>query len=65
MGSRGTLGPALLSPAGVVLGASWSARGERPDASALREPQARFMDASYDDMWPGQRRTAGDFATPR
>ncbi|CAM5513993.1 hypothetical protein [Streptomyces] [Streptomyces griseus] len=33
-----------------------AARGEVSDASALREPQKEFMDAAYDDMWPGRRR---------
>jgi hypothetical protein len=42
-----------------------AARGEIADASALREPQVRFMDAAYGDMWPGQRRTDGDLGTPR
>ncbi|AIR96303.1 hypothetical protein [Streptomyces glaucescens] len=36
-----------------------AARGERADTSALRAPQAQFMDAAYDDMWPGRRRAAG------
>lgn len=40
-------------------------RGEIADSSALRGPQAQFMDAAYDDMWPGQRRATGDSATPR
>lgn len=35
------------------------ARGEAADASALRGPQVRFMDAAYDDLWPGRRRAAG------
>jgi hypothetical protein len=42
-----------------------AARHETADASELRGPQAEFMDAAYDDMWPGQRRTTGDDATPR
>lgn len=42
-----------------------AARGEIADASALRGPQVQFMDAAYDDMWPGQRRAAGDPATPQ
>jgi hypothetical protein len=42
-----------------------AARGEIADASALRGPQAQFMDAAYDDMWPGQRRAAGKPATSR
>ncbi len=37
-----------------------AARGEIADASALRGPQVQFMDAAYDDMWPGRRRAAGD-----
>ncbi|MFE8943126.1 hypothetical protein [Streptomyces sp. NPDC007856] len=41
-----------------------AARGEIADASALRGPQAQFMDASYDDLWPGQRRAAGDSPAP-
>lgn len=40
-------------------------RGEIADPSALRGPQAQFMDAAYDDMWPGQRRATGDSVTPR
>ncbi|ULR53856.1 hypothetical protein [Streptomyces deccanensis] len=40
-----------------------AARGEIADASALRGPQVQFMDAAYDDMWPGQRRAAGIPAT--
>ncbi|POX47692.1 hypothetical protein C3488_22855 [Streptomyces sp. Ru72] len=40
-------------------------RGEITDAFALRTPQAQFFDAAYDDMWPGQRRTAGESASPR
>lgn len=39
------------------------ARGEIADASALRGTQVQFMDAAYEDMWPGQRRAAGDPAT--
>ncbi|CAL9448072.1 hypothetical protein SUDANB176_02383 [Streptomyces sp. enrichment culture] len=42
-----------------------AARGEVADASALRGPQVRFMDAAYDDMWPGRRRAAGDSAALR
>ncbi|MFI9417032.1 hypothetical protein [Streptomyces werraensis] len=34
-------------------------RGEHAEASALRGLQVQFFDAAYDDMWPGQRRTAG------
>ncbi|MGW0903132.1 hypothetical protein [Streptomyces sp. NPDC002853] len=30
--------------------------GEVADATALRGPQVQFMDAAYDDLWPGQRR---------
>lgn len=41
-----------------------AARGEIADASALRGPQVQFMDASYDDLWPGQRRAAGDSPAP-
>ncbi|MET8570108.1 hypothetical protein [Streptomyces sp. NPDC004783] len=40
-------------------------RGGMSDTSALRGPQAQFMDAAYDDMWPGQRRAAGDPAASR
>ncbi|WP_326732484.1 hypothetical protein OG418_03325 [Streptomyces phaeochromogenes] len=40
------------------------ARGEMADVSALRGPQVQFMDASYDDLWPGQRRAAGDSPAP-
>ncbi|MEU9207715.1 hypothetical protein AB0D27_07095 [Streptomyces sp. NPDC048415] len=40
-------------------------RGALADASALRGPQVQFFDAAYDDMWPGQRRAAGDALTPR
>ncbi|MBB5938770.1 hypothetical protein [Streptomyces zagrosensis] len=36
-----------------------AARGETADASALRAPQVQFMDAAYDDLWPGQRRSVG------
>ena len=116
MGSWGTLGPALLSLAGVVLGAGGSLFGQYlvsrasarqreiqesavhraelknvilkflsiasqvekttftrlPSGGTAADPglgrlvddlrlaQAQFMDASYDDLWPGQRRTAGD-----
>ncbi|MFJ3407694.1 hypothetical protein [Promicromonospora sp. NPDC090134] len=42
-----------------------AARGELADPSALRGPQVQFFDAAYDDMWPGQRRAAGDSFTPR
>ncbi|MFF8958522.1 hypothetical protein [Streptomyces sp. NPDC014894] len=42
-----------------------AARGEIADAPALRGPQVRFMDAAYDDLWPGRRRAAGDSLTPR
>ena len=41
-----------------------AARGEIADASALRGPQVQFMDASYDDLWPGRRRAAGDSMAP-
>ncbi|MEU4730446.1 hypothetical protein [Streptomyces sp. NPDC023588] len=41
-----------------------AARGEIADVSALRGPQVQFMDASYDDLWPGQRRAAGDSPAP-
>ncbi|WP_329310207.1 hypothetical protein [Streptomyces sp. NBC_01262] len=41
-----------------------AARGEIADASALRGPQVQSMDASYDDLWPGQRRAAGDSPAP-
>ncbi|MGW7067153.1 hypothetical protein ACWGII_14145 [Streptomyces sp. NPDC054855] len=41
-----------------------AARGEVADVSALRGPQVQFMDASYDDLWPGQRRAAGDSPAP-
>ena len=41
-----------------------AARGEIADALALRGPQVQFMDASYDDLWPGQRRAAGDSPAP-
>ncbi|MGX1135586.1 hypothetical protein RKD49_007776 [Streptomyces glaucescens] len=40
-----------------------AARGEIADASALRGPQVRFMDAAYDDMRPGRRRASGDPVT--
>ncbi|WTO33261.1 hypothetical protein OG399_43390 [Streptomyces achromogenes] len=40
-------------------------RGEIADSAALRGPQAQFMDAAYDDMWPGQRRATGDSVAPR
>ncbi|WP_254648304.1 hypothetical protein [Streptomyces sp. GbtcB6] len=40
-------------------------RGEMADPSALRGPQAQFMDAAYADMWPGRRRATGDPAIPR
>ncbi|MFH9474250.1 hypothetical protein ACH4L7_10395 [Streptomyces anulatus] len=40
-------------------------RSELADASALRGPQVQFFDAAYDDMWPGQRRAAGDPSTPQ
>ncbi|MEW1930151.1 hypothetical protein [Streptomyces sp. NPDC088360] len=42
-----------------------TARGEVTDVAALRGPQAQFMDAAYDDMWPGRRRAAGSPAVPR
>ncbi|MFF7370959.1 hypothetical protein ACIP3A_16200 [Streptomyces tricolor] len=42
-----------------------AARGEISDASALRGPQVRFMDAAYADMWPGLRRAEGDLGSPR
>ncbi|MFI2213401.1 hypothetical protein [Streptomyces sp. NPDC020141] len=42
-----------------------AARGEIADAPALRGPQVRFMDAAYDDLWPGRRRASGDSLTPR
>ncbi|WP_405662618.1 hypothetical protein [Streptomyces sp. RK9] len=42
-----------------------AARGEVTDSAALRGPQARFMDAAYDDMWPGRRRATGDPAASR
>ncbi|MPY39452.1 hypothetical protein FNH04_05810 [Streptomyces phyllanthi] len=42
-----------------------AAQGEIADSSALRGPQAQFMDAAYDDMWPGQRRATGDSVAPR
>ncbi|KOY55290.1 hypothetical protein ADK59_25775 [Streptomyces sp. XY332] len=41
-----------------------AARGEIADASALHGPQVQFMDAAYDDLWPVQRRTAGDSLAP-
>jgi hypothetical protein len=40
-------------------------RGETTDASALRLSQAEFMDAAYDDMWPGRQRGSGDTTAPR
>ncbi|MEV8318454.1 hypothetical protein AB0Q95_30280 [Streptomyces sp. NPDC059900] len=40
-------------------------RGEITNSSALRGPQAQFMDAAYDDMWPGHRRATGDSAAFR
>ncbi|MFD8826881.1 hypothetical protein ACFV1C_31570 [Streptomyces sp. NPDC059605] len=46
-------------------GLAEAARGGTNDTSALRGPQARFMDAAYDDMWPGRRRTTGDSPAPR
>ncbi|MFI9155592.1 hypothetical protein [Streptomyces sp. NPDC053367] len=42
-----------------------AARGDTADVSELREPQARFMDAAYGDMWPGLRRADGDASVPR
>ncbi|WP_353943417.1 hypothetical protein ABII15_18395 [Streptomyces sp. HUAS MG91] len=33
-----------------------AARGEIADVASLRGSQVQFMDASYDDLWPGQRR---------
>ncbi|MCE0448257.1 hypothetical protein LT493_44825 [Streptomyces tricolor] len=42
-----------------------AARGEMSDASALRGPQAEFMDAAYADMWPSLRRPDGDPGSPR
>ncbi|MFZ3566825.1 hypothetical protein ACOKM5_07625 [Streptomyces sp. BH097] len=41
-----------------------AARGEIANVSSLRGPQVQFMDASYDDLWPGQRRAAGDSPAP-
>jgi len=41
-----------------------AARGETADASVLHRSQVQFMDASYDDLWPGQRRTAGNSPAP-
>ncbi|MER7179125.1 hypothetical protein ABT404_06535 [Streptomyces hyaluromycini] len=41
-----------------------AARGEMAGASGLRGSQVQFMDAAYDDMWPGQRRAAGDCLAP-
>lgn len=40
-----------------------AARGELADASALSGAQVQFFDAAYDDMWPGQRRAAGESLT--
>ncbi|PVD07125.1 hypothetical protein DBP21_10355 [Streptomyces sp. CS147] len=40
------------------------ASGEAVDASELRLPQAKFMDAAYDDMWPGRRRAGRSAAQP-
>jgi hypothetical protein len=42
-----------------------AARGEIADGAALRGPQAQFFDAAYSDMWPGQRRAAGDSVAPQ
>ena len=42
-----------------------AAQGAIAEASALRGPQVRFFDAAYDDMWPGQRRAAGESVTAR
>ncbi|GAA2728186.1 hypothetical protein [Streptomyces nogalater] len=42
-----------------------AARDGVADASALRGPQARFMDAAYGDMWPGRGRAEGDPGAPR
>jgi translation elongation factor P/translation initiation factor 5A len=41
-----------------------SVRNANADASALRGPQVQFMDASYDDLWPGRRRAAGHSVAP-
>ncbi|MFF8618486.1 hypothetical protein [Streptomyces sp. NPDC015350] len=46
-------------------GLAGAARDGTNDTSALRGPQARFMDAAYDDMWPGRRRATGDSPAPR
>ncbi|MGF1430993.1 hypothetical protein [Kitasatospora sp. LaBMicrA B282] len=35
-----------------------AARGEAPGASELGRAQVEFMDAAYQDLWPGQRREA-------
>ncbi|MEU2060827.1 hypothetical protein [Streptomyces sp. NPDC013455] len=48
-----------------AFGLAEAARGATADSSALRGPQAAFMDAAYDDMWPGQRRTDGEPRAPR
>ncbi|MFE2286453.1 hypothetical protein ACFXDJ_20085 [Streptomyces sp. NPDC059443] len=39
--------------------------GELADASALRGSQVQFMDAAYDDLWPGRRRAARGSLTPQ
>ncbi|MFD7528502.1 hypothetical protein ACFV8E_13055 [Streptomyces sp. NPDC059849] len=33
-----------------------TARGDDADAATLRGVQAEFMDAAYDDLWPGRQR---------
>ncbi|MEU2673060.1 hypothetical protein ABZ622_30210 [Streptomyces sp. NPDC007164] len=33
-----------------------AARGDDADAATLRGVQAEFMDAAYDDLWPGRQR---------
>lgn len=42
-----------------------AAGDEAADVSALRGLQVQFMDAAYDDLWPGQRRASGDSPAPR
>ncbi|MGQ7754566.1 hypothetical protein ACUN29_40115 (plasmid) [Streptomyces sp. WC2508] len=35
-----------------------TARGDDADAATLRGVQVEFMDAAYDDLWPGRQREA-------
>lgn len=56
-GLRGATYRYAFRLAGVAL-------SEVVDTSELRLPQAKFMDAAYDDMWPGRRRAGRSAAQP-